>query len=148
MGLDMYLSAKKYVREWHDDDKELANELKDLKSANTKGFPIKEITVDAMYWRKANQIHNWFVKNCQDGNDDCKEYWVSRVKLEDLRNICLKTLLGELDENKYLPTQEGFFFGSTEYDNFYFKDLQHTVKGLDKVLELDDTWDFYYRASW
>jgi hypothetical protein len=45
------------------------------------------------YWRKANQIHNWFVENVQDGNDDCKDYYVSRKQLEELRDTCKAVLL-------------------------------------------------------
>ena len=33
-----------------------------------------------------------------------------------------------------LPTQDGFFFGDTGYDEWYWNDLQHTVKGLDAIL--------------
>jgi hypothetical protein len=148
MGLDMYLSAKKYLHEFKEEDKAVIQEVTKIKAINTRGFPVKEITVDAMYWRKANQIHNWFVNNCQQGVDDCKQYYISRESLKRLRELCVKTLLGEVEETEGLPTQEGFFFGSTEYDAFYFKDLQDTVKGLNKVLELDDSWDFYYQSSW
>jgi hypothetical protein len=43
-----------------------------------------EVIEEVMYWRKANQIHKWFVDNVQDGVDDCKEYWVSEEKLQEL----------------------------------------------------------------
>ena len=39
-------------------------------------------------WRKANAIHKWFVKNIQKGNDNCKEYYVSKENLEDLLKLC------------------------------------------------------------
>lgn len=44
------------------------------------------------YWRKANQIHNWFVQNVQDGNDDCEEYVVSEDKIKELLTVC-KTIV-------------------------------------------------------
>jgi hypothetical protein len=48
-----------------------------------------------------------------------------------------------------LPTADGFFFGSTDYDEYYWSEIEETAKGLEKVLKLDtDKWDFYYRASW
>lgn len=40
------------------------------------------------YWRKANQIHNWFVENVQNGIDDCKAYEVTEEKLRELLNTC------------------------------------------------------------
>lgn len=47
-----------------------------------------------------------------------------------------------------LPTQSGFFFGSTEYDQWYYNDLVYTKDMLEGVLaELGDG-DFYYEADW
>ena len=40
------------------------------------------------YWRKANQIHAWFVDNVQDGIDDCREYEISKENLEKLLETC------------------------------------------------------------
>ena len=34
-------------------------------------YPHSRIIEQVGYWRKANQIHNWFVENVQDGEDDC-----------------------------------------------------------------------------
>lgn len=45
-----------------------------------------------------------------------------------------------------LPTTSGFFFGSTEYDQYYIADLKETKKILEQALE--EGGDFYYRASW
>jgi len=39
-------------------------------------------------WRKANQIHSWFVENVQGGVDDCGYYIVSEGVLEELLGIC------------------------------------------------------------
>ena len=36
------------------------------------------------------------------------------------------------------PTHEGFFFGSTEYDEYYFADLESTIEQLEDVEP--DTW--------
>lgn len=51
---------------------------------------------------------------------------------------------------KLLPTQGGFFFGGTEYDNWYMRGVEDTIDILTRVLE---TTDFekemiYYRSSW
>jgi len=46
-----------------------------------------------------------------------------------------------------LPTTEGFFFGGTDYDQYYLEDLEVTKKILEGVLR-DQTGDFYYQASW
>lgn len=49
-----------------------------------------------------------------------------------------------------LPTQGGFFFGGTNYDNWYMKGVENTIDILTRVLE---TTDFekemvYYVSSW
>jgi hypothetical protein len=51
--------------------------------------------------------------------------------------------------DEFLPTQGGFFFGSTDYDTYYLYDLRKTIEIID-ALDLDGEYkgDFYYRASW
>lgn len=51
---------------------------------------------------------------------------------------------------KLLPTGEGFFFGSTQYDEWYYNDIKETFDMLEKLLEEDPdlTGDYYYQASW
>lgn len=51
--------------------------------------PEPSINQNVAYWRKANQIHKWFVDNVQDGNDDCGTYEVSKEKLQLLLSICI-----------------------------------------------------------
>jgi hypothetical protein len=52
------------------------------------------------------------------------------------------------DEESLEPT-EGFFFGSTDKDEWYYEDLKNTVEGLSRVLEtLPDDYSFSYHASW
>jgi hypothetical protein len=49
-----------------------------------------------------------------------------------------------------IPTQSGFFFGSTLYDSYYLENLRDTIKQITNVLEsVDfDKYDVYYLASW
>ncbi len=51
-----------------------------------------------------------------------------------------------------LPTTSGFFFGSTDYDEYYIADLTHTVEVLEKlaarVTTEDDRASYSYNASW
>ena len=78
MGLDMYLSAKKYLWSFNDADTQVAKEIQEKINVNRR---VKEVVIEAAYWRKANQIHNWFVENIQDGMDECKPHYVSREQL-------------------------------------------------------------------
>ena len=47
-----------------------------------------------------------------------------------------------------LPTQGGFFFGSTEYDESYYSDLKKTIEIIEKCLKLPECWSFEYHSSW
>ena len=47
---------------------------------------------------------------------------------------------------KLLPIQEGFFFGGTDYDEYYYKTLIETKKILEEALKLEGS--YYYRSSW
>ena len=51
---------------------------------------------------------------------------------------------------EYLPTQSGFFFGGTEYDQWYMQDIESTIEILTKVLkETDfDNQMVVYTSSW
>lgn len=149
MGLDMYLNAKRYLWSWSDEsgDKTIASEIQKIATI-PENFKVKEITIEAAYWRKANQIHQWFVKNVQEGNDDCGYYDVVKQDLIDLRELCAKVLADRSLAATELPTASGFFFGSTEYDNWYYEDLEQTVEMLDKAIALGNEWDFQYHSSW
>lgn len=49
-----------------------------------------------------------------------------------------------------LPTQEGFFFGSTEYNEYYVEALRDTIKQLTPLVRLKNNGDiyFFYSSSW
>jgi hypothetical protein len=113
-------------------------------------------------------LNGWFAVTDQEGYesnkelldriidrmaDDCSPISLEREDLENLLKICEKIDEPEKrDELKdLLPTQGGFFFGTTDYDDWYFSDIENTVKKIKKVLSDfgEDSWvDFYYQASW
>jgi len=47
-----------------------------------------------------------------------------------------------------LPTQAGFFFGGTDYDQYYYSDLEYTRDTLTELLAEKDAGSFYYQSSW
>jgi len=54
--------------------------------------------------------------------------------------------------DELLPPQSGFFFGSTDVDEWYLEQLKYTVERLDVLLELPEVKNhkinFYYSSSW
>ncbi len=45
-----------------------------------------------------------------------------------------------------LPTTKGFFYGSTDYDEYYLEDVKKTVEILDAALARDG--EYFYWSSW
>jgi hypothetical protein len=158
MGLDMYLRANEYVYRHNfnrQTDKDTINpifneivsrlELEDVIDKN--GFAGLTIDVPMGYWRKSNMIHHWFVNNLADGVDECQPITVRREDLEQLKEVCINVIaVPELAE-ELLPTGSGFFFGSTDYDEYYFGDLNDTIGIITRCL--DSKFDYFeYQASW
>lgn len=116
-----------------------------------KERPWYRIKEEVGYWRKANAIHKWFVENVQDGIDDCDYHReVTKEDLEELLDICHKVLCNHGLAKSLLPTESGFFFGSTQYDDWYRDDLKKTIDICNQALA---TTDFdkqmiYYVSSW
>lgn len=155
----MYLTAKKDFYPDFGDINEKEENLKTFsKLLNGSGitvneidseFPTSSVSFKVGYWRKANAIHAWFVKHCQAGVDDCNSYSVSRENLIDLKDSCTAVLADNSKANSLLPPQAGFFFGSTEINDYYLDDLKLTVKIIDRCLrERLSNWNFSYNSSW
>ena len=187
MGLDMYLYTNSKLAKR---DAEPTLDEWERGYYHDKGI--------AMYWRKANAIHQWFVEHVQNGEDDCGTYDVSVEQLQELRDTCMKVLEscnivpgkvtngyrgtkngwepiiedGSVVEDpsvamELLPTQSGFFFGGTDYDEWYIQDISYTAKAITLMLSNlverkndwgwsswyhkdEDDWqvEFQYHSSW
>ena len=161
MGLDQYLTAKKYVSKWNYSndykDKTITQEFQDLIPMDTPDitkYASSGITVEypVGYWRKANAIHNYFVQTVGGGVDECQEMWVSRELLRDLRERCQDVVTSDNMEEKAqeigLETVSGFFFGDNEYSEWYKDDLLLTIEIIDHVLTLPEEYSLHYQASW
>ena len=133
MGLDMFLYGVEYHSEYDEEED------------NDKSYYVM---TEEIYWRKANQIHRWFVENVQHNIDNCAMYYVSKMSLCELKELCEKVLEDKKLANELLRVGKGFFFGSVEYDEWYFKDLEYTVEKLNELLK-NEKYDFYkYQSSW
>jgi len=104
---------------------------------------------EVMYWRKANAIHDWFVQNVQNGMDECEPHDVTVAQLTELRDLCASVVDNPDLADNLLPTASGFFFGSTEYDEWYFDNIARTLNELDDLLaEAAEDEMFVYQSSW
>lgn len=155
----MYLKAEIYITDYNGELNKFKQEVS-VALQNMLGvldIHAKEINIEVGYWRKANQIHNWFVKNVQDGEDDCQKYDVSIEQLIELKTLC-ETIWENKDLkyiDEHLPPSKGVFFGSYDVDGYYYQDLIDTIAIVDKCIELNESegakklWlSFSYRSSW
>ena len=164
MGLDQYLHKNKYLGRYEyqkDSGEEAAIEYDQatgvikaagLDDALTADNTFVTVQATVAQWRKANQVHAWFVHNVQSDSDNCGTYDVSIEQLTELKRICDEVLKLRDRAPGLLPVEAGFFFGSTEYDEWYFKDLEYTSKRLSELLESAETdsykESFTYSSSW
>ena len=108
------------------------------------------------YFRKVNFIYHYFQPKLVD---ECA--FVTKADLEDIIERCDKILEGvdirkEIPYEKIdlaqelLPTQSGFFFGSTDYDKWYFADVKDVRRQMKKLLRgfNEDTDVIYVVMSW
>ena len=154
----MYLTKTTYVKNWDYMKKSEKNyvTVKGADEKHIKSERVQYIEEQLMYWRKANQIHQWFVKNVQDGEDDCREYTVTVEELKQLMDVCYEVITDNSKAEELLPASRGFFFGGYDYDEYYFTQVTNTYKILKEVVEeLEEhskeinknAW-IQYRASW
>ena len=183
MGLDMYLegsfSTRAYIQptdqQYADmrEGKEVTGEKSQALIDALTAIGFEDAPIEHQYnhmtyvfpiitWRKANAIHKFFVDEVQDGNDNCERHYVSRETLQELLDrittmLDIKTPVArEMKAEELLPTDnEGCFFGTEEYDDWYYKDLEDTKKTLEKVFEYEENAEsgkcfdsFYYQSSW
>ena len=181
MGLDMYFTKHTYVKNWEHTPADKKHTItvkqggKVRKDIDTK--KITNIVEEVAYWRKFNALHNWFVNNCADGVDDCKQIYVDKSQIQELVDT-LKKVKASLDKSgkrvvqvetgwangekmysdvevyvdtevadELFPTASGFFFGGTEYDKYYYDELVDTLNIFEELLK-DEIADYYYQASW
>ena len=157
MGLDMYLYKKTYVQNWEHQTPEqrhtISVKLGENAREDIKPHRIAYIDEQIGYWRKFNALHGWIIDNCGGGIDECQKIDISahdlRVLLETLREV--KRAIEDKD-NKTIsllfPPTGGFFFGSTEVDEYYKEQIDQTIPIIEEAVNEGEGEEFYYQASW
>ena len=162
----MYLeSHQKETYDLHNEAIDLMQKILDYRHKDSKEVFVDDDewakakdSVDALinhkqeqiaYWRKANQIRGWFQELLgEESNGVCKGK-VSKENIESLLNTCKQVLADHSLAEKLLPTTEGFFFGSYEYDEYYFDQIKETVEICERVLkEFDFDTNYLIYDEW
>ena len=123
-------------------------------------FTINNDEKEVAYFRKVNFLLPFF--NYQQNGSDVI---IEKCLVENLVNLCNDVLklyhkhkAGEFDKlfelrtfvSEHLPTTSGFFFGSTEYDENYFENVESVRDKFSNILDTFD-WEneiFFMRCSW
>lgn len=182
MGLDMYLEAEALIFDSRGGDEEATlRAVAKYIGLKPTDFAHGTVALNVAYWRKANAIHAWFVDNVQGGKDECERTEVSQERLRELFHLCSLIRGGilvkdlheedglfgtyewgdtidisegamELIKNKLAP-RSGFFFGGTEIDYDYVRDLDLTIEQLRPLVEYEPGdgkpyLSFFYQSSW
>lgn len=126
---------------------------------DSKNEPPTEVA----YWRKANQIHGFFVDNFMGGKDECRPSSVVTLDdLLDLRSLCQAILRNNTEDDPnvpysewqdtaatILPTRSGCFFGDTTYGENYLYDMENTIKQINEIeASHEESHTYYYESSW
>lgn len=167
MGLDMYLLSlpkihgmdfeeiklasaqlSKHEADQNEIYEKLKPHIKNFRKLGISGFGLFE---EVAYWRKANQIHNWFVENLHNGVDaPLFTVEVTKVNLQELYNLCLNILTRRSRPKEALPTKPGCYFGSTAYDSYFYREIGETKMTVENLLKHFNFETHYlvYQCSW
>ena len=92
------------------------------------------------YMRKHNHLLPYFKYE-----DNCSDRFVSKSEVEafidDAKTVISHRYEDDAQEvaEDLIPTESGFFFGSTEYDEYYYADLEEDIRIFEEIL---DNFDF------
>ncbi|CAJ0592317.1 unnamed protein product [Cylicocyclus nassatus] len=105
-------------------------EIGDIKMGLDHGIRVNnEYRID---WRKCNQFRGWFSRlaNFEDEGETTLSITVLEDFLADLKAVAADHSLAE----EIMPVQHGFFFGSYEYDDWYFNDIEKAIVDIEDLL--------------
>ena len=163
MGLDMYFYARKTTyksfSKWDEPGTDKTSYPEDLKTfsdyiydRNFKSVHT-EIRYQIGYFRKFNALHSYIVKTFANGVDDCQDIILYKEDVEQIKKVLDDVLNAHQQVEKakeLLPTQSGFFFGGTDYDEYYFEEAKVAADLMQSFLDnFDfDKYQLIYEASW
>ena len=114
--------------------------IKELEDENEKINPWNEVA----YFRKVNFLIPFF-----GYKENCSNIEIDKYQVEDLIEACKEVLANHDKASFLLPTQAGFFFGSTDYDDWYFDDVQNVKEKFEEILaDFDRDEDILLMHCW
>lgn len=101
-------------------------------------------STESEYNKIMSEIEKDFFGFVEKNTDICLDDYRGKSYYIELDEFTKQNLLGNI-----LPTTSGFFFGSTEYDEWYFKDVEDVRNKFSKLLdEIDWGNETLYMHCW
>ncbi len=101
------------------------------------------------YYRKVNWLRGWVIENSTLTHEsDCEDAFISRNKLEELLDDCNYVLKHKDEAEEILPTTGGFFFGTYEFDDWYFSSVENVRDDLEDILSNKTVEEVTYSDWW
>jgi hypothetical protein len=123
---------------WHEGEKKKYSEW-----LNAQPDPEEYGISECGYFRKVNFLLPYFgyTENCEDLIVDIDDLWTLKKFCNEILDAYKESEdASDEDEpwetlaNDLLPTEGGFFFGSTDYDEGYIQDVQEVRDWLNSLL--------------
>jgi hypothetical protein len=114
------------------------------------GFADSEGNVLAVF-RKINCVHGWADARLNNGQrSQAEDLHATVADLIDLRDRTKRVLEDPDQAEALLPTYEGFFFGTYEYDEGYLRDVKEAYVAVQQILDElpEEPVSLIYWSSW
>lgn len=162
MGLDMYLDREIRGLECTGVD-EIQERIDTITQG--KGAPVEIVARQEMaYWRKFNALHAYISRRWGGDEDNCVPIKLDTENLQEILDTLRKAkgtahlkngvITNRKAVEEILPTEDGFFWGNTEYAEEYLKQVEYAIEDFERILAEDkalresniDEIEYYYTA--
>jgi hypothetical protein len=87
------------------------------------------------YFRKVNFLIPFFEGFFNTEIENLEDLELTKESVEELRDRCERVLNDRTLAKDLLPTQGGFFFGSINYDKYYYDDVVDVLDNCNALLQ-------------
>jgi len=110
---------------------------------------------EVAYFRKVNFLHKWVEDHLNEGREtNCEAIPFHLEAMAGLMATCAQVLDKPELGPELLPTMSRFFFGGTDYDEYYLGDVGDVLSALARILAYERERDvpgsgqYVYVSSW
>lgn len=97
-------------------------------------FIDKVKSTNIAYFRKINFLIDYFENYAKYEIENLKYVDIDEESVIELINRCQQVLKDHSLAKDLLPIKEGFYFESTEYDKYYFEDVEEVLNTMTNII--------------